>query len=89
MVPPFRWRDMKLLLVNPDLKEIRDKMHLGERATWPKLSVIRLHCLVEIALKRGLSRALRELDKRGLSPKPRVFQESRAESKSRILLGRL
>ena len=80
---------MKLLLVNPALHEIQHKMTVGEAATWPKVSVIRMHCIIEIALKRGLNHVMREFEKRKLSPKTRVFQESRAESKGMIMMGRL
>lgn len=63
--PPFKWRDIKMLLKNPDLEEIEQKMAAGEAAMWPKVSDMRLHCLVEIALKRGLEVVTAELERRG------------------------
>eukprot|EP00658_Telonema_sp_P-2_P049333 TRINITY_DN3750_c0_g1_i9.p1 TRINITY_DN3750_c0_g1~~TRINITY_DN3750_c0_g1_i9.p1 ORF type:complete len:100 (-),score=30.22 TRINITY_DN3750_c0_g1_i9:75-374(-) len=51
--PPFSLKDVRMLFQNPDLDEINRKINMGERTMWPKLSMIKLHCEVELALQRG------------------------------------
>ncbi|KAJ1652969.1 Lipase 5 [Dispira simplex] len=46
--------DYWTVIVNPTLDTLTRYMRLGERATWPKLSIIRNHCQIELFLDHAL-----------------------------------
>ncbi|KAJ1963578.1 Lipase 5 [Dispira parvispora] len=46
--------DYWTVIVNPTLDILTRYMRLGERATWPKLSIIRNHCQIELFLDHAL-----------------------------------
>ncbi|KAI4252139.1 MAG: hypothetical protein LQ352_004446 [Teloschistes flavicans] len=48
--PEISYSDFPRMLSNPTTEFIDDAMLCGERATWPKLSRIRNHCAIELAL---------------------------------------
>lgn len=48
--PQISYSDFPRMLSNPTPEFMSDAMLCGERATWPKLSRIRNHCAIELAL---------------------------------------
>ena len=50
ILPEVPYTDFPKVLSNPTPNFIRDSMLNGERATWPKLSRVRNHCAIELAL---------------------------------------
>ena len=48
--PEISYADFPRMLSNPTKEFVQQAMLSGERATWPKLSVIRNHCALELAL---------------------------------------
>ena len=50
ILPEVGYVDFPKVLSNPTPEFIIDAMRKGERATWPKLSRIRNHCAIELAL---------------------------------------
>ncbi|KAI9884322.1 MAG: hypothetical protein M1823_003883 [Watsoniomyces obsoletus] len=58
IVPEISYTDFPRMLTNPTPEFIRAAMLTGERATWPKLSRVRNHCAIELALD-GAVQALR------------------------------
>ncbi|KAH0536940.1 hypothetical protein GP486_008853, partial [Trichoglossum hirsutum] len=54
--PEISYADLPRMLRNPTTEFILDAMRRGERATWPKLSRIRNHCAIELALDDAVQR---------------------------------
>lgn len=54
IVPGIKWSDIGHLFKNPTISQISDLVHRGEQATWPKISIIRNHCAVELALDKAI-----------------------------------
>ena len=50
ILPEISYADFPRMLSNPSPEFMRQAMLCGERATWPKLSRIRNHCAIELAL---------------------------------------
>ena len=50
ILPEVSYADLPRVLSNPTPEFITDAILKGERATWPKLSRIRNHCAIELAL---------------------------------------
>lgn len=48
--PEISYADFPRMLSNPTQEFMRQAMLSGERATWPKLSIIKNHCAIELAL---------------------------------------
>ncbi|CEI85736.1 hypothetical protein RMCBS344292_00191 [Rhizopus microsporus] len=83
IIPEVSYSDFLKVLSNPTSKSIRDAILRGERATWPKLSIIRNHLQIELAIDQILYRLrllrLNELQSNKISP-PRPVMESRSVS---------
>ncbi|RCH99564.1 hypothetical protein CU097_000712, partial [Rhizopus azygosporus] len=83
IIPEVSYSDFLKVLSNPTAKSIRDAILRGERATWPKLSIIRNHLQIELAIDQILYRLrllrLNELQSNKISP-PRPVMESRSVS---------
>ena len=54
ILPEISFIDFPRVLSNPTSEFLLDAMSRGERATWPKLSRIRNHCAIELALDNAL-----------------------------------
>jgi NTE family protein len=54
--PSYRLRDYRHMLANPDPAWVRDMILQGERATWPKISMIRSHARISKTLERCIRR---------------------------------
>lgn len=50
IMPEISYADFPRILANPTPEFMRHAMLCGERATWPKLSRIKNHCAIELAL---------------------------------------
>ncbi|KAI1003120.1 Triacylglycerol lipase 4 [Podosphaera aphanis] len=50
ILPQVGWKDIPLILTNPTPEFMEKALLYGERATWPKLSMIRNSCAVELEL---------------------------------------
>ena len=50
ILPEISYADFPRMLSNPTKDFMKQAMLSGERATWPKLSIIRNHCAIELAL---------------------------------------
>uniref|UniRef100_A0A1D1Y645 Lipase 4 n=1 Tax=Anthurium amnicola TaxID=1678845 RepID=A0A1D1Y645_9ARAE len=59
IVPQIAYTDFLNLLTNPTPEILKDATLRGERATWPKISIIRNHCQIELCLDSAVI-ALRE-----------------------------
>lgn len=55
ILPEISYIDFPRVLSNPTSDFLLDAMIRGERATWPKLSRIRNHCAIELALDNALN----------------------------------
>ena len=56
ILPQISYADFPRMLANPTPDFIRRAALSGERATWPKLSRIRNHCAIELALDDAVQR---------------------------------
>jgi hypothetical protein len=54
--PEISYADLPRMLKNPTPEFMLQAVHRGERATWPKLSRIRNHCAIELALDDAVQR---------------------------------
>lgn len=54
--PSYRLRDYRRMLANPDPAWVREMILQGERATWPKISMIRSHARISKTLERCIRR---------------------------------
>ena len=54
--PTYRLRDYRRMLSNPDPAWVREIILQGERATWPKISMIRSHARISKTLERCIRR---------------------------------
>ncbi|KAL8714590.1 MAG: hypothetical protein Q9220_001538 [cf. Caloplaca sp. 1 TL-2023] len=54
--PEISYTDFPRMLSNPTQQTMQNAMICGERATWPKLSRIRNHCAIELALDDAVQR---------------------------------
>jgi len=54
--PSYRLRDYRRMLANPDPVWVREMILQGERATWPKISMIRSHARISKTLERCIRR---------------------------------
>lgn len=54
--PTYRLRDYRHMLSNPDPAWVREMILQGERATWPKISMIRSHARISKTLERCIRR---------------------------------
>ena len=50
ILPEISYADFPRMLSNPTKEFIQQAMLSGERATWPKISIIKNHCAIELAL---------------------------------------
>ncbi|KAG9294700.1 hypothetical protein G9A89_008179 [Geosiphon pyriformis] len=63
IVPHISYADFLNLLTNPTPELVQDASLRGERATWPKISIIRNHCQIELTLDEIIYRLrLAQLD---------------------------
>lgn len=56
IAPSYKIRDYRQMLSNPDPAYIREMTLAGERATWPKISMIRSHARISKTLERCVRR---------------------------------
>lgn len=56
IAPSYRLKDYRKILANPDPKWVRYMILEGERATWPKISMIRSHARISKTLERCIRR---------------------------------
>lgn len=56
IAPDYRWRDFRRMLSNPEPAYVREMILAGERATWPKISMIRSHARISKTLERCVRR---------------------------------
>ncbi|MCL7944503.1 DUF3336 domain-containing protein [Marinobacter sp. ATCH36] len=54
--PSYRLSDYRRMLSNPDPAWVREMILQGERATWPKISMIRSHARISKTLERCIGR---------------------------------
>ena len=54
--PEISYADFPRMLSNPTPAFMQRAMLAGERATWPKLSIIRNHCAIELALDEAVQK---------------------------------
>ncbi len=54
--PEISYTDFPAMLKNPTSDSMQQAMLAGERATWPKMSRIRNHCAIELALDDAVQR---------------------------------
>lgn len=54
--PSYRLRDYRRMLANPDPAWVKEMILQGERATWPKISMIRSHARISKTLERCIRR---------------------------------
>ena len=54
--PTYRLRDYRRMLSTPDPAWVREMILQGERATWPKISMIRSHARISKTLERCIRR---------------------------------
>ena len=50
ILPEISYADFPHMLSNPSKEFVQQAMLSGERATWPKISIIKNHCAIELAL---------------------------------------
>ena len=55
ILPEISYSDFPSMLSNPTTEFMVEAMLRGERATWPKLSRIRNHCAIELALDKAVN----------------------------------
>jgi TAG lipase/steryl ester hydrolase/phospholipase A2/LPA acyltransferase len=56
IAPNYRLRDFRRMLSNPEPAYVREMILAGERATWPKISMIRSHARISKTLERCVRR---------------------------------
>ncbi|KAI4131129.1 MAG: hypothetical protein LQ341_006386, partial [Variospora aurantia] len=56
--PEISYADFPRMLSNPTPDSVNDAMVSGERATWPKLSRIKNHCAIELALDDAVQKLM-------------------------------
>ncbi|WP_225314438.1 DUF3336 domain-containing protein [Marinobacter halotolerans] len=56
IAPSYRLKDYRRMLANPDPAWVREMILQGERATWPKISMIRSHARISKTLERCIRR---------------------------------
>ena len=56
IAPSYRLKDYRRILANPDPAWVKDMILQGERATWPKISMIRSHARISKTLERCIKR---------------------------------
>jgi len=61
IVPNISYTDFLKILSNPTSKSIQEAKLKGERATWPKISIIKNHCQIELTLDEIVYRLRRRL----------------------------
>lgn len=60
ITPTLPWiTGVPTLLSNPTLEVVSEYSHIGEKSTWPKLAIVRIHCNIELCLTENI-RILRE-----------------------------
>ncbi|KAI9592357.1 acyl transferase/acyl hydrolase/lysophospholipase [Syncephalis fuscata] len=63
IIPDIAWSQFPHLLVNPSDEMMTESMLRGERATWPKIAIIRNHCQIELTIDEIIYRLrLRRFD---------------------------
>ncbi|RIA96845.1 acyl transferase/acyl hydrolase/lysophospholipase [Glomus cerebriforme] len=61
IVPNISYSDFLKILSNPTSGSIKEAILKGERATWPKISIIKNHCQIELTLDEIVYRLRRRL----------------------------
>lgn len=56
ILPEISYADFPRMLSNPTKEFMQHAMLSGERATWPKLSIIKNHCAIELALDKAVQK---------------------------------
>ena len=56
IAPTYSFRDYRRMLANPDPAYVREMILAGERATWPRISMIRSHARISKTLERCVRR---------------------------------
>jgi NTE family protein len=56
IAPTYAFRDFRRMLSNPSPEYVREMILAGERATWPKISMIRSHARISKTLERCVRR---------------------------------
>lgn len=67
LIPRIGWVDVMQLLSNPSVDRLRHAVLEGRRMTWPHITWLRMHCLVEFTLEQCVHE-LRERLVRALPP---------------------
>lgn len=90
--PEISYADFPRMLSNPTPNFMHRAMLAGERATWPKLSIIRNHCAIELALDEAVQKlrarvafSPSEVD---LRMRPQETSDSRKRTRRRTQLRR-
>jgi TAG lipase/steryl ester hydrolase/phospholipase A2/LPA acyltransferase len=55
ILPSASFANLKHIVSNPSLKSIRELIHHGERATWPKLDLIKRNTLISKTIRDYLT----------------------------------
>jgi len=63
IAPDYRFKDYRRMLADPKPEFVREMILAGERATWPKISMIRSHARISKTLERCVRR-LKEQNRR-------------------------
>ncbi|MBS8239016.1 DUF3336 domain-containing protein [Marinobacter lipolyticus] len=66
IAPDYSLRDFSRMLSNPEPEYVRELILAGERATWPKISMIRSHARISKTLERCVRR-LKNQQRRAIS----------------------
>ena len=81
ILPEVSYVDFPKVLSNPTPDFIMDAMRKGERATWPKLSRIRNHCAIELALDNAANevRARAVFSKAEVTARRQAFKRTQSD----------
>jgi NTE family protein len=60
IAPSYRLKDYRRMLANPDPDWVKEMILQGERATWPRISMIRSHARISKTLERCIRRLKNE-----------------------------
>lgn len=81
IAPSYRFKDYRRILANPDPAWMKDMVLQGERATWPKISMIRSHARISKTLERCIKR-LKSEQRRASAELHLVSQSGSGQSNS-------
>ena len=88
ILPAIAYPDFPRMLSNPTPQFMRDAMLRGERAAWPKLSRVRNHCALELALDET-AHAFRARSVFGAGDPPRALVSRSRSDAAAVAAGRV